>query len=713
LTAESNPENGNVYYTFDTSPTCGVSSAGDLILRTDVAGNLTCYAHDALHRVTHIWYSGSSMNDKYFVYDAATGDGVAMQNVKGRLAEAHNGTTDLGFSYPNPATGQMDLFQLSPNSGGWYTTISTAYPNGALASLALPSGPAVAYGLDGEGRPAMASGNGTPLVTGTSYSALGPLGISFANLDSDSFAYDATTGRMMQYQLTVGGQTDKGVYTWNANGSQASLAITDTITGTADTQTCTYPHDDMGRLASSSCGGLWGQTYAFDPFGNMNKGASAGSTPFNATYNLKNQIAGVGGSFVPNYDPNGGLVDDPVAGTRNANAFDLEGKPTMIEGHAGIVSDALGRVVESGGQEFVYGPGGGKLAVMSGQTLVRADIPLPGGAGAVFNASGLVYYQHSDLLGSARLASTPGRTLYSSSAYAPFGENYAATGSVNKVFTGQHQDIDSTTSGGQYDFLMREYSAAQSRWWTPDPAGLDAVDPEDPATWNRYSYVTGQPLGETDPDGCAGLKCPDGSHRATPTDAKAYMKVAESYLNHQVSHPPKGTGHYGTGPTQIDCSGLLMCAFSGTSYSNPIRQVQRYIGMDLRTKDIDDWTVPGTGAYGDVIYFKKPGHVGLVEGPSSFIGSQSSTGVATVPFGPEARYWGNPSARDPSGEPVFRRPCIANPHVPAPASALGGGGEAFADPLGKSWFWLMEYINAWWTPAVQPPGEVMQVGGNT
>jgi RHS repeat-associated protein len=435
----------------------------------------------------------------------------------------------------------------------------------ALSNLDLPSGPGVAYGLDGEGRPATASSSGTPLVRATSYNPLGATGITFGNYDGDSFADDAYTGRMTQYQFGVNGQTDTGVYTWNANGSQASLAITDAITGTADTtrgprrchrgpsrrgrlrnsrsggpppanneartrpgwgsrgpqpgrassgssgeatrgpapikQTCTYQHDDMGRLASSSCGGLWGQTYAFDPFGNMNKGASAGSTPFNATYNLKNQIASVGGSFVPNYDANGNLVDDPVAGTRGVNAFDAEGKPTTLEGHAGIVSDALGRVVESGGQEFVYGPGGGKLAAMSGQTLVRADIPLPGGAGAVFNASGLVYYQHSDLLGSARLASTPGRTLYSSSAYAPFGENYAAAGSINKVFTGQHEDMDSTTSGGQYDFLMREYSAAQSRWWSPDPAGLGAVDPNDPRTWNRYAYAGGTPLEATDPLG--------------------------------------------------------------------------------------------------------------------------------------------------------------------------------------------------------------------
>src|SRR6185312_247862 len=224
------------------------TSQGDLVRRADYAGNVTCYNYDSSHRVIDITHSGPNVtSNRFFVYDAATVNGIAMHNVKGRLAEAYTSShaTDLGFSYPNPATGQVDLFQLSPSSGGWYTTISTAYPNGALSNLDLPSGPGVAYGLDGEGRPATAIANSVSLVTATSYSPLGPLSISFGSLDSDSFAYDGTTGRMRQYQFSVNGLTNTGVYNWNANGSQASLAITDTITGTADTQTCTYQHDDM------------------------------------------------------------------------------------------------------------------------------------------------------------------------------------------------------------------------------------------------------------------------------------------------------------------------------------------------------------------------------------------------------------------------------------------------------------------------------------
>ena len=44
---------------------------------------------------------------------------------------------------------------------------------------------------------------------------------------------------------------------------------------------------------------------------------------------------------------------------------------------------------------------------MGGQTLTRADIPLPGGAEAVLTASGLEHYRHSDYLGNGRAGQVP------------------------------------------------------------------------------------------------------------------------------------------------------------------------------------------------------------------------------------------------------------------------------------------------------------------
>jgi RHS repeat-associated protein len=147
--------------------------------------------------------------------------------------------------------------------------------------------------------------------------------------------------------------------------------------------------------------------------------------------------------------------------------------------------------------QVVYAPSGFKLALMSGQTLKKSFVPLPSGAQAVYNSSGLAYYRHPDWLGSSRLASTPSRTIYADVAYAPFGESYNSSGNVDLSFTGQNQD----TISGLYDFPQREYSPVQGRWISPDPLGIGAVKITNPQTWNRYAYVHNNPLGMIDPNG--------------------------------------------------------------------------------------------------------------------------------------------------------------------------------------------------------------------
>jgi hypothetical protein len=79
------------------------------------------------------------------------------------------------------------------------------------------------------------------------------------------------------------------------------------------------------------------------------------------------------------------------------------------------------------------------MALMSTQTVSKLFTPLSAGATAVYNSNGLSYYRHPDWLGSSRIASTPGRTLYYDGAYAPFGENYAETGTTDRNFTGQNR----------------------------------------------------------------------------------------------------------------------------------------------------------------------------------------------------------------------------------------------------------------------------------
>jgi hypothetical protein len=226
-------------------------------------GNTKCYSYDALHRITRATYSrpyAPATPTKCFVYDSATVNGQTMLNTKGRLAEAYtksgstcDGTgkiTDLGFSY-SPRGEVTDVYESTPNSGGYYHSSALHFANGApcalapLNSVGSPSNglpcppnpftgtglPVFTYSLDGEGRPnAVGASSGTNPILSSSYNAAGQLtGVTFGTYDSETFQYDGNTGRMTQYKSSVGAtpQAVTGGLTWNSNGSLAKLSITD------------------------------------------------------------------------------------------------------------------------------------------------------------------------------------------------------------------------------------------------------------------------------------------------------------------------------------------------------------------------------------------------------------------------------------------------------------------------------------------------------
>ncbi len=538
LTSETNPEMNNsaVTYSYDSlssDAACGtITSAGNMLKRLDAAGNATCYSgYDAYHRVGSVIYPSTSTPAKEFVYDTATVNGTSMANVKTRLAEAYTciGTcsskiTDLGFSYS--ATGQTSgVWELTPHSGTntYYQVSSLYWPNGAVNTLSNLSGlPTITYSTDGEGRMSTvtASSGQSPVASSITYDPSSHVtALTYGSSDSDSFVFDPNTGRMTKYTYTVGSspQTDIGSLTWNPNGSLEELVITDQL-NPADSQTCNYTHDALGRVASANCGAsTWSQTFSYDPFGNITKTVPGGSTgtSFQPSYDYTNYTNRITSSPFT-YNSNNG---DMAADNSHAYSWDTENKLTGIDSgtSSGICQtyDALGRVVEqdkgsacttspTSETEIVYSPSGAKLALMNGSTLVKAFVPLPGGAQAVYNSSGLQYYRHPDWLGSSRLASTSSRTLYYSGAYAPFGENYVPSGTQDLSFTGQNQDTESSGAGGAgglYDFLYREHSPVQGRWLSPDPSGLAAVNANDPQSWNRYAYVGNRPLNTTDPLG--------------------------------------------------------------------------------------------------------------------------------------------------------------------------------------------------------------------
>jgi RHS repeat-associated protein len=276
MLTESNPETYNsstmshtTSYTYDTDATCGTSN-GDLVKKLDPMGNVTCYSYDILHRlmsVTHPSGTYASVTpNRYFVYDAATVNGVAMSNGKMHQVEAYTCSscpstklTDVGFSYTK--RGELsDVYESTPNSGGFYHSNATYWANGAVNMLtAYNNANALVYGagwnLDGEGRVNSNYNTGSNPLSGTTYNAASqPTQVTFSSGDSDSYSYDSQTNRMTQYKFNLPNQSVTGNLTWNANATLQSLTIQDTF-NTANTQTCNYAHDDLVRIASINCPG--------------------------------------------------------------------------------------------------------------------------------------------------------------------------------------------------------------------------------------------------------------------------------------------------------------------------------------------------------------------------------------------------------------------------------------------------------------------------
>ncbi|MGB6690791.1 MAG: RHS repeat-associated core domain-containing protein [Terracidiphilus sp.] len=529
MTYEKNPETGQTWYTWDSWSDCPAapSSPGNLVGKSNYVENATCYAYDLLNRVTQAMTTNGTGACRYYVYDNATPpSGITFTNGKTHLIEAYTATTcngktslqtDEWFSY-GPRGAMTDVYELTPNSGGYFHTTATYYPNFALESIGgIPQTPTINYGangngLDGEGRYTQitdSSGN-TPMQSATYStsslsSVLGSLSnITFGSGDSEGFIFDPNTDRMTQFQSTVGGQTDTGALGWDISGTLTSLNITDNIPGTTDTQSCAYAYDDIARIKSASCGSLGSQTYTYDAFGNIFKTANGLGVSFLPSSYTGNQPAGY------SFDGLGNMLTDNL---NNSFTWDIYGdllSATSGGSTVNVTYDGLGRMAEihsteTGYNQFVYAPSMQEpVATTLGQSLGWAYVPLVGGTQVAYEApnEGIVYYRHSDWLGSSRLSSDAYQSTYSGTAYAPFGETYGTYNGGDTFFTGQ----DQYTAAGLYDFPFRRLSASQGRWLSPDPAGAAAVDPTTPQSWNRYAYVLNNPLGLIDP---FGLECED------------------------------------------------------------------------------------------------------------------------------------------------------------------------------------------------------------
>jgi RHS repeat-associated protein len=455
-------------------------------------------AYNYASQVTNVTF-GSGDSDA-FTYDSNTGrmtQYAASVSALPSVSIAVNGQQSSTNYYCT------DSFIVTV-TGAPMTPVYVNQNNGGTFQAGV-TGPSGVYTASG-------SWNSTYVGTYTQVWSVGPTAATAtAATPTLKFTVTATPPSPAGPLASVYGPGPSGELTWNANGSLAQLSIVDPLNLANNGQTCNHVYDDLGRVSQVLCvTGNWDQAFTYDPFGNIYKSQFGWyqNGTFQPTYKPgTNQYLSLPGGYYPQYDANGSLTYDVF----HHYSWDAEGKLQQLDPGAAqttLTYDALGRRVEqtnaSGTIEILYGPDGSKLALMSGLTgVVKAFVPLPAGATAVYNSTGrLAWYRHSDWLGSSRISSTPTRGVYYDAAYSPYGESYDESGTADRSFTGQNQDL--TPAGDLYDFSYRQYSAPQSRWISPDPAGLAAIDLTNPQSCNAYAYVGGSPLDTVDPLGLDG-----------------------------------------------------------------------------------------------------------------------------------------------------------------------------------------------------------------
>lgn len=403
--------------------------------------------------------------------------------------------------------------------------------------------------------------------------------------------------QMTRLTQTVGGVTKMDMeYRFSATQNNGRITQSmDWVSG----EEVTYSYDALQRLiAASTTGPNWGQSYTYDGFGNMSAQAvTKGSAPaFSLTLNsAKNQIA----NWV--YDANGNVTSD---GSRLYN-YDVENR-LVSTSSSGVVYayDVDNRRIFDGSAYTFWAPDGRPILTYTlalafngalqsweqvakpQETRIYFDGKLVGAANptprpVVFEAV------MTDRLGSVRVRGTQ------SMRYFPYGQEITATANGQMKFGTYFRDA---ATGLDYAD-QRYFTSAMGRFLTADPY-VASGGPSAPNSWNRYAYVSGDPVNFADPSG----------RMAAATFCGAEYSTEECFGNSWIRGPgvssersggmwcDQGTLPFIYTPTQ--CSAYVAAVWLAATQGRPAPRATsiRYLSTSVSTK-----TCSGDYPYGQYL----------------------------------------------------------------------------------------------------------------
>jgi RHS repeat-associated protein len=473
------------------SPDAGITvmtydNAGNNRTRRDARNITSTYSYDPLDRLTGIVYPDTTKNITY-TYDQGT-------NGLGYLSTLtdNSGSSAYEFSIWG------DLSKETKIVNGQSFVVEYSYDTEQrLASVTYPSGRVISFGYNANQEVTSIESNyqstATTLINQITYEPFfkGLDQLTFGNGLNLNMTYD------LDYRLTrqqLGSLYDKTIayndvdnitaITNNLDAGRNQTFIYDFLNRLTDSTGIVgsehFEYDDAGNRLLDTLNGAATSNYAYDLTSNQLSnitGADVNSFTYDAIGNTKQTanivfsyddanrlIQAVNGAVTANYtyDGNGQRVSKQVAGDTTLFIYDQEGK--LIAEH-----DGSGAVL----REYVY------LG-----TLPVAMIKYGTNAGT--------YYYHNDHLGTPQFLTNQSQNVVWAADYKSFGDAALLTATIENPmrFPGQYFDAE---TGLQYNYF-RYYDPALGRYISSDPIGQAGGS-------NTYSYVNGNPLSLTDPNG--------------------------------------------------------------------------------------------------------------------------------------------------------------------------------------------------------------------
>ena len=341
--------------------------------------------------------------------------------------------------------------------------------------------------------------------------ATNPYGYGFGTPSTISYSYSTSqnNGQITQVQDQLSGETI--VYTYDSLKRLTQAAATPTV-GTSPA--------------------AWTQNYQFDGFGNLtSKNGVANSIPVVAATNRLSSAS---------YDLNGNMT----SGSGATMVYDEANRISSAAATGGGIeyygysadSKRFYKYTSVGTEQLTFfGARGEKLGVYSlastGSSISPVSTNIWFAGKAIVESNEPAYM---DRLGTNRGGYFSGSFGGTGTRFYPYGEEITSTTNDHEKFATYTRD-DYT----KLDYAdQRYYASTYGRFNTADPYQASG-GPASPASWNRYSYTSGDPVNRFDPEGLRSVApCTGWSDGLYGDDDEDYGCLSDSLL----TSGPNGDG---------------------------------------------------------------------------------------------------------------------------------------------------------------------------